>query len=174
MAVGAHDDADGPAHELFGRVEFAPVGMAESVEFGGDKGDQRRDRGEALTRESTVFGVAVGIVDDSRLVRAVSSEWTAGRLLLLLTVLTMTPRVVIASAAKQSRPARLNKGLLPWHPLAALARLNCTKSCSRSFLGIFFRHVLRYPADGEAVAAIVRSGRESKCPPSTTSQKNAN
>jgi hypothetical protein len=107
MAVGAHDDADGPTHILLGRVELLPVGMAESVEFGADEGDQRRDRREPLTRESTVFGVAVGIVDDSRLVRVVSSEWTAGRLLLLLTVLTMTPRVVIASAARQSRSARL-------------------------------------------------------------------
>ena len=46
--------------------------MAESVEFGFDEGDQRRDRGEAFTRESKVFGVAVGIVDDSR--QALSPE----------------------------------------------------------------------------------------------------
>ena len=107
MTVSAHNDAYCPTHILFGRVEFAPVGMAEIVEFGVEEGDQRRDRGGALTRESTVFRVTVGIVDDSRLVRVVSSEWTAGRLLLLLTVLTMTPRVVIASAARQSRSARL-------------------------------------------------------------------
>jgi hypothetical protein len=66
MAVGAHDDTHGPAHELFGRVEFAPVGMPKSPKLRLDEGKHRCDRGEAFARESKVFGVAVWIVDDGR------------------------------------------------------------------------------------------------------------
>ena len=102
--AGLHLDADPAATLALDRSAWENAGARFTAADDG----QGEAPGLALAQiETTEGSVTVGIVDDSRLVRVVSSEWTAGRLLLLLTVLTMTPRVVIASAARQSRSARL-------------------------------------------------------------------
>ncbi len=66
VAAGAHHGTYGPAHELFGRVEFAPVGMPESLKLRLDEGKHRPDRREALSREGAIFRVADRVVDDGR------------------------------------------------------------------------------------------------------------